>query len=39
MEFGYHILLTKTLFGRKVLNRNSTNCPYFLSILWPKTPY
>ncbi len=39
MLYGYAILQMKTLFVREVIYRNPTNCPYFLSILRPKTPY
>ena len=38
MLYGYTIFQIKPLFARKAIHHNPTNCPYFLSILWPKRP-
>lgn len=39
MLYGYAIFQIKPLFARKAILRNPTNCPYFLSNLWSKTPH
>ena len=39
MSYGYTIFQIKPLFARKAILRNPTNCPYFLSNLWSKTPH
>ena len=39
MLYGYTIFQIKPLSAWKAIYHNPTNCPYFLLILWPKTPH